>query len=138
MLTSLIGGQRLVFCQQPSAKLRWLAVRGVGPVQAGQRPASTIRLPCSLPSLRHLQGFLRFQPPRQCSPHLLTFADPIALLDPFEPSGQIGIQQETVQPLDHERAVYVGLHTSAREQCAKHVASIAIEQIKIRIGAALS
>ena len=63
-------------------------------------PATCLRR--SLPSSLHLECSLRLEPACQCSPHLLTFADPIALLDPLEASGQVGIQQETVQPLDHE------------------------------------
>ena len=71
-----------VSSRQPRADL--VTVRGVGPVHAGQRPASTIDLSGSLPSLRHLQGFLRLQPARQCSAYLLTFADPVPLLDLLE------------------------------------------------------
>ena len=123
IVTSLVGGRRLVFCcsRQPSSV--WLAVRGVGPASTGQRPGFIygllLRGTFSSASFRHCECSFRLQPVRQGAPDLLAFRDTVALFDPFEARGQFRIQQKTMQPLCHGREVYIDLYRSTREHAAK-------------------
>ena len=100
-----------------------VAVRGVGPVQAGQRPGFIYRLllrsTFSSASFRYCECSFRLQPVCQGAPDLLAFRDTVALFDPFEARGQFRIQQETMQPLCHGWAVYIDLYMLTREQPAK-------------------
>ena len=102
-MTSLVGGQRLaILSAAVSQGYLLVAVRGVGPVGAGQRPASPYGL--SLLRASSPRGALReiFPAPEPLADRRsdnLTLRHVFSLAGHLEAVGQVGIQVEAVQHL---------------------------------------
>ena len=96
--TSLVGGQRLIGSDQPSAKLRpWLRLGASLPLTTGWRPAYGLSLSSTslpLPGCCRHQVAIGFEPQLDPAPDLLGLGHAVPVLDRLKPGAEIRVEVE--------------------------------------------